>query len=175
MGRFALFAGAALAIALVVLGIRLVGRPLGDPPVREPAPPPPAERTRTDFPAARATILPPREWVYLQRDNRSVAFNHLLPGAAVRFFVVQDTKGPEAHLALVRGLIPDAERADRALPDWPGAEGIAVSRPGDQRVGASWLLRQGDVCLQVLYWGDEERLRDIPGFQAGLSFAPGTK
>lgn len=157
-----------VAVAAVAVGAGLLLGPLRPGVATPPQAPPAPEIPDTEFPAARATIRPPRDWRYVQRDAASVAFSEVFGSAAVRFRAVGRTEGREAHLALVKEVVPGAEPADFALPEWPGAESIAVRTPGDPRIGASWLIPRGDGALQVLFWGAENSLVAIPDFRSGL-------
>lgn len=156
------------ALAAVAVGAGLLLGPLR-PGVPAPPPSPAApEIPDTEFPAARATIRPPRDWRYVQRDAASVAFSEVFGSAAIRFRAVGPTEGRDAHLALVKEVVPGAEPAEFALPDWPGAESIAVRTPGDPRIGASWLIHRGETALQVLFWGAESALPAVSEFRTGL-------
>ncbi|MCE9583606.1 MAG: hypothetical protein K8T20_14070 [Planctomycetes bacterium] len=161
--------GAAALGALIVGGVLLL-RPLM---THHDAPPPPAPAAipDTEFPAARAVIHPPRNWRYSQRDPASVAFTEIFGAAGIRFRVVKPSPGRDAHLALIREVVPDAEPVEHTLPEWPGAEALAVRKPNDARLGASWLIPRGDSALEVLFWGDEARLEDVKGFREGLRLA----
>jgi hypothetical protein len=144
-------------------GARFVAE--GDRP-GPPAPVPPAE-----FPAADAVIQPPSEWKFDRYSGDDVAFTPKLPPhAALRFRVVAAVKGPDAHLALVREIVPVASPADRTLPEIPGAEALAVSIAGDARVGASWIIPRGEKAIQLLFWGEEARLKDVPELWRGTTF-----
>ncbi len=164
---------AILLLGIAALGAIVVGAGilLGPLRPRDPLPPPaPAvpEIPDTEFPAANASIRPPRNWRYLQRDNSSIAFTQVFGAAALRFRVAPAAAGRDAHLALVREVVPGAEIVDLSLPEWPGAEALAVRLAGDPRVGASWLLPRGDRSLQVIFWGAEPELADVKAFREGL-------
>jgi hypothetical protein len=158
------------ALAALTVGAALLLGPLRPRGPVSPGTPVPAEIPETELPAAGASIRPPKNWVYYQRDDSSIAFKPYLAGAGLRFCAARATSGREAHLALIRERIPGAEIVDYALPEWPGSEALAVRLAGNPGIGASWLMPRKDGSLQVLYWGDEQHLADVPQFRAGMRF-----
>ncbi|KAF0240109.1 MAG: hypothetical protein FD180_5052 [Planctomycetota bacterium] len=156
--------------AIAVGAALLLGplRPRNNDPEKKIAPP---EIPDTQFPEAGASIRPPSDWRYLQRDATSVAFTQVFGAAALRFRVTEPAPGREAHLARIHEIVPGAEVVEHALPDWPGAEALAVKLPGDARIGASWVLPRGNRSLHVIYWGDEAHLADVKEFRERLRFS----
>lgn len=156
------------ALSAIVVGAGILLGPLRPRDLAPPAPPAVPEIPDSEFPAAKASIRPPRDWRYLQRDNSSVAFTQVFGSAALRFRVTPPVSGRDAHLALVREIVPGAAVVEQTIPDWPGAEALAVRLAGDPRVGASWLLPRGTQSLHVIYWGTEAYLGDVRAFREGL-------
>ncbi|MEK7469447.1 MAG: hypothetical protein AAB074_18895 [Planctomycetota bacterium] len=161
--------GVAALGAVTVGAALLLGplRPRGDAPDQRPPAP---EIADSEFPEAGASIRPPRDWRYLQRDTTSIAFSQVFGAAALRFRVAEPATGRDAHLARIREIVPGAEIVEHAIPEWPGAEALAVKLPGDTRIGASWLLPRGAKALHVIYWGDEGHLAEVKEFREGLRF-----